>query len=59
MRVRSSGTFEKAEFLKESRDNEGVTEVKQQATEHQTLMVKVGGVWTRVDIAHGNLQQRM
>lgn len=52
-------TFQKAEPLEESRDNEGVTEVKQKATEHQTLVVKVGGVWTRVDVAHRNLRQKM
>lgn len=51
-------TFEEAEFLEESRDHEGVTEVKQQATEHQALMAQVGGVWTRVDVAHGNLGQK-
>lgn len=50
------GTFEEAEFLEESRDDEGVTEVKQQATEHQALMVQVGGVWTRADVAHRNLR---
>lgn len=48
-------TFEEAEFLEESRDHEGVTQVKQEATEHQTLMVQVGGVWTRVDVAHRDL----
>lgn len=46
------------EFLQESRNNEGVTEVKQQATEHQPLMVQVGGVWTRVDVAHRDLRQK-
>lgn len=50
------GTFEEVEFLQESRNNEGVTEVKQQATEHQPLMVQVGGVWTRVDVAHRDLR---
>lgn len=52
-------TFEEVEFLEEPRDDEGVTEVKQQATEQQALMVQVGGVWTRVDVAHRNLQQNI
>lgn len=50
-----SGTFKEAEFLQESRDHEGVTEVKQKATEQQPLMVQVGGVWARVYVAHSNL----
>lgn len=50
-----SVTFEEAEFLEESGDDEGVTEVKQQPTEQQALVVQVGGVWPRVDVAYRNL----
>lgn len=48
-------TFEEAEFLEESGDDEGVTEVKQQPTKQQALVVQVGGVWPRVDVAYRNL----
>lgn len=48
-------TFEEAEPLEESGSNKGVTEVQQQTTEDDALVVHVGGVWTRVDVEHGNL----
>lgn len=46
------------ELFEESGDNEGVTEVQEEAAEHQALVFQVGGVWSRVDVAHGNLQQQ-
>lgn len=46
------------ELFEESGDNEGVTEVQEEAAEHQALVFQVGGVWSRVDVAYGNLQQQ-
>ena len=45
-------TFEEAELLEEAGDDEGVAEIEQEATEHQAMVVLVGGVWTRVDVTH-------
>lgn len=44
------------ELFEESGDHKGVTEVEKEATEHQALVLQVGGVWSRVDVAHRNLQ---
>lgn len=46
------------EFFEEPRDDEGVTEVQKEAAEHQALVFQVGGVWSRVDVAHRNLWQQ-
>lgn len=46
------GTFEEVKLLEEARDNEGVTQVEQQAAEDQTLVVQVSGVWPGADVAH-------
>lgn len=43
------------EFFEEPGYDEGVTEVQKEAAEHQALVFQVGGVWSRVDVAHGNL----
>lgn len=43
-------------FLEESRDDERVTEIQQQPAEDQSLEVQIGGVWARVEVAHGNLR---
>lgn len=46
------------ELFEESGDDEGVTEVQEEAAEHQALVLQVGGVWSRVDVTYGDLQQQ-
>lgn len=46
------------ELFEESGDHKGVTEVQKEATEHQALVLQVGGVWSRVDVAYRNLRQQ-
>lgn len=46
------------ELFEESGDDKGVTEVQKEAAEHQALVLQVGGVWSRVDVAYRNLQQQ-
>lgn len=47
------------ELFEESGDDKGVTEVQKEAAEHQALVLQVGGVWPRVDVAYRNLQQHI
>lgn len=42
-------------LLEEARDNEGVTQVEQQAAEDQTLVVQVRGVWPGAEVAYWHL----